>query len=246
MVLVAVWALGAAACWPPPTTHVDPEFARGATPVRTIDVLPIDVEVFSDPADGDRWATLPAAAVQVIERSVASRLDDAGFAIASMQTWDGGQASDLPPRTGEEVQAICDSLAAYARDGHSASTRPRDLELARPLAETSAADATLYVGGWISTGPHVGWADIVINALDATATIATIATIAAGERPRWVILDGGRRTRDRPRIYLAAILLDNATGRILWRAHRTVEPGGILEGLERDVREILAQLPAVR
>lgn len=241
--VVAAWLILTAGCWAAPVTQVDPAFASGAISVRTVDVLPVDVEVFSDPADGDRWASLPATTASVIGRLVAARLDEAGYTIASEQGWEGGQADGREPRSSAELQAISDGLAGYAGDGRGASTRPRSLELPRPLATTSTADASLYVGGWIWTGPHVGWLDVVVGVLDVATVVATVASPG---RARWVYINDGRRRDDRARIYLCALLVDNATGRVLWRAHRTVEPGVIVDSLAKDIREIMEELPAAR
>lgn len=219
---------------------VDPEFASGTHGVRTIDVLPVDFQVFSDPEDGDRWDALPTAAAHAIELGVAQRLSTAGYTLASLQRWDGSHATVPPRRTASEIRAIVDELGAFT-GGHS--TRPFRLDLPQPLAATTDADATLYVGGWLSTGPHVGWSDVL---RDITTLADTALALSRPRRHGWILLLDEHDHRDRAQLYLAATLVDNHSGELLWHAHRTVEPGAMIDAVARDIRELMAELPAVQ
>ena len=98
-------------------------------------------------------------------------------------------------------------------------------------------------GGWLSTGPHVGWGDVL---RDITTLADTALALSRPRRYGWILLLDEHDHRDRAQLYLAATLVDNHSGELLWHAHRTVEPVAMIDAVARDIRELMAELPAVQ
>lgn len=158
---VSFVALLSGACgpaWPAVTASADPSFATGRRPVRTIDVLPIDVQIWSRP---DKNPT-PAAIAESFDGEVAGALPGLlarrGYQVVANLDWRGEYVS----ARGARRQALSpEEIAetAYALSGYGvAVSRSGDPGLVpflpARLGARTGSDATLYIGGWAYAGKN--------------------------------------------------------------------------------------------
>lgn len=178
-----------AACGPSwPTVHsmADPSFASGGpgSAVGTVDVLPIDLQVWTSP-DAEKSADeLSGALDEMIGGQVAARLGERGYQVVAQIDWDGryvapdGATHNAMPEP--EVGAV-----AYALSGYGEAQRKVKDGLLVPflparLGQETHSDATLYVGGWAFAGKDRGMSTGAKVALGVFAVaIVAVVVVAA-------------------------------------------------------------------
>jgi hypothetical protein len=184
--LVAALATSAtllAACGPSWPSGVAATVAPRAQPVRTIDVLPLDLQVWTHPALRGKEDEIRARAEARILGTAGDALVRRGDAI-TMIDWNGdtmatGQPANAISR--DDLLATVDSLSAY---GAQAEAKPHTLPipyLPARLGTTTGSDATLYVGGWAYVGADDGdgvGTKIAEGILIGVAIIAVVGLIA--------------------------------------------------------------------
>jgi hypothetical protein len=172
-----------AACGPSWPSGVAATAAPHATPIRTVDVLPLDLQVWTHPALVGKEDDIRARAEARILGTAGDALVRRGNAI-TMLDWNGdtiatGTATHAMSR--DDLLATVDSLAAY---GAQADAKPHTLPipyLPARLGTTTGADATLYVGGWAYVGADDGdgvGTKIAEGILIGVAIIAVVGIIA--------------------------------------------------------------------
>ena len=177
-------ALVTAACgsrWPNQVATVA-SADLGARTIRTIDLLPTDLEVWSHPdAEGDADQIRMAAEARLVGVASAT-FYQRGYAVGAVLDWDGryvgpdGKSQDALPRP--LVFATVDSLASYGTFVGNSRSLP-DLFLPARLG-ASGSDATLYIGGWGFVGKtreHGQLAGKIL--LGAVLVVGVIVIIAA-------------------------------------------------------------------
>jgi hypothetical protein len=147
-------ASGCASRWPSVQARADGAFAERRLPVHTIDVLPMDVEVWVAPTRGEPPELLRRQFDDVARGAVAGHLAQRGYAVAAEVDWDGtyvgydgAVAEALAP---DDLIATVAALSGYG-EAVGASGQLLVPHLPARLG-TSGADATLYVGGWAYVG----------------------------------------------------------------------------------------------
>jgi hypothetical protein len=186
-----------AACGPKwPTVHslADPAFAGGGpgTAVGTIDILPIDMQVWASPDASKSPDELAGPLHEMVAGQVAARLAERGYEVVAQMDWDGryvaadGEKHNAMPEP--ELGAVAYSLSGYGeaqrkvRDGLLVPFLPAK------LGQETRSDATLYVGGWAFAGKDGGMSTGAKVALGvfAVAVVAVVVVAAiAGSK------DGG-------------------------------------------------------
>lgn len=119
--------------------------ARGD--VTTIDVLPLDLELWSAPDYEVNLDDVREHSEQSIMNVALQTLTRRNYAVGAVLDWDGSspQGAALSP---QDLQATMQSLGRY---GAATELHPGQLPvpfLPARLGATTGADATLYVGGW--------------------------------------------------------------------------------------------------
>jgi hypothetical protein len=186
-------ALVSTACgpsWPAVRASADPSFAAGKRGVRTVDVLPADVQIWTLPGAADE----PEAIAESFDGHVAGALPGLlarrGYQVAGNLDWSGAFVS---PRGFREQALSPQQLAetAHALSGYGvARERAGEAGLAphlpHRLGAATGADATLYIGGWAyagkkgeSTGKKVA-KGIAIGLVAAIIIVAVIAAVKGG------------------------------------------------------------------
>ena len=185
-------ALGAcSSSWPSRVTaQTDQRFTERAMVVRTVDVLPMDVQLWTYPGNTESPDALQEQLTVSTRGSIEAAMATRGYRVESHIGW----AGDYVAPSGEHRSAMsADALAAtmYSMSGYGQAMASADQGLLVPflparLGASTGSDATLYVGGWSyvgedsesSTGGKVA-KGILIGALIAIVIIIVI--IAARE-----------------------------------------------------------------
>jgi hypothetical protein len=156
---------------------------RGA--ITTIDVLPMDVELWTSPNYGNSPEAIREGAESRLMSIAMSSIYERAYSLDTLIDWngDGNGGGNVLDR--DALAATVNTLAAY---GTMASGQPGRIpipHLPARLGTVTGADATLYVGGWAyvtphhkSTGARVA-EDIAIGILIAVAIVAVVVIVAA-------------------------------------------------------------------
>jgi hypothetical protein len=169
--------------WPQHPVTVSTQAFATQGPIATIDVLPLDLQLWAEPGyavdlarvrDGTE-VNLMSVALETLERR--------NYALGATIDWNGGFAGGSA-LTRDELVATVSSLSRY---GTVAAEHPGQLPvpyLPARLGTTTGADATLYVGGWgyvaqhrDSTGEKV--AQGIVIGLLIISVVAIIAVLAS-------------------------------------------------------------------
>ena len=177
--IALVTALGfASACgpsWPRPVAAVDPAMANHAAAISRIDILPVDLAVWTDGKRGDPDA-IRLRAESALVGAATSALYQRGYQLGAQVGWDGAYVGDDgAPRgalTPEQLLDTISVLSAYGTEAARFGGLPQPPLPARLGA--SGAEATLYVGGWSYVGDDASGAG---KALRGAAIIAVIAIV---------------------------------------------------------------------
>lgn len=211
-VAVVVATCFVAACspsWPRPVATVDQRLAAHAAGVTRIDVLPIDLTVWTDGQRGDPDA-LRLAAEAALGDAATTALYQHGYLPGAQVRWDGTFVGDdgvarvaLAPA---QLLATVGVLAGY----HDAATRLGGLPQPPLPARlgASGAEATLYVGGWSYVGEDPdgdGAAKVLV-----IAAVVVIAVVVAVVLAKSKSKGGGSLGRAADAVANAAV----ATGRV--------------------------------
>jgi hypothetical protein len=153
--LVVTMTTMSAACtasWPRVTAISHARF-RGAAAPLTIDLLPIDLEVWTHPDIKVAAEPVRLQAESGILATTSEALYRRGYAVGALLDWKGGFVSRAgQPATAyspDVLMATVDSLASYG----TAMQLLAGHELPPPylparLGEATGSEATLYIGGW--------------------------------------------------------------------------------------------------
>ena len=174
--------------WPTVHSVADPSFAGGGpgTAVGTVDILPIDMQVWSSPQAEKSPAELAGALDEMIGGQVAARLAEGGYEVVAHMRWDGryvGPDGSLRSAMPEpELGAVAYSLSGYGEAQRKTQGGLLVPYLPARLGQQTGSDATLYVGGWayagkdggMSTGAKVALGVFAV-ALVAVVVVAAIA-----------------------------------------------------------------------
>jgi hypothetical protein len=174
--------LGCGASWP---NRANALAAPQVHDVTTVDILPIDLEVWTEngyPLTPD--AVRDGASYQLISTAMEA-LQQRRYAIDGLIDWNGQIDTRTAVMDPLDVEHTIATLARYdLRTGRSPVRLP-DPQLPARLGAVTGADATLYIGGWAyvaahhtSTGEKV--AEGILIGVAIVAVVAIIAIAVAG------------------------------------------------------------------
>lgn len=195
--LAASLSVGCATTWPRVTAVSDARFA--ATAAASIDVLPIDLEVWVQQGLGDDAEQVRVATESHIVGAVAELLYRHGHQVGAFLDWRGSYVGaggqEVAVMQPAELLATIDSLASY---GTAMKVTPHELPvpyLPVRLGQRTGAEATLYIGGWgfvgrkaDSTGETV--LKVVLVSVIVIGVVALLAAIAKDGDGVGKLLDG--------------------------------------------------------
>lgn len=184
----AVVSTGCASrAWPSAGSSVtDPTFASRDRGVVTVDVLPLDLAVWTETGVTASPAELRARAEARIMNTALDALARGAYGVDAMIGWNG-EASGMIVLPRADLIATATALAGYgAAVEHQPGTLPAP-PLPVKLGQATGSDATLYVGGWAyvaaprqSTGSKV--AEGIAIAIVAVAVIGIVIAIAVAAK----------------------------------------------------------------
>lgn len=186
-ILTAALITGACggAKWPNQVASVT---AATAQPVRTIDILPTDLEVWSHPGVMDDADTIRQSAEARLVGVVSETLFRRGYQVGAVLDWNGNyvgsDGTSQAALTAPQVLATVDSLASYGTIVGNARELPAPILPARLGA--SGADATLYLGGWGFAGKEQERGQlagkIILGTLLVVGIVVIIVAVAAASK----------------------------------------------------------------
>jgi len=199
---------GCGSRWPRVTAVSSPELASAATPLATIDILPVDLEVWTDKrvwVDVDEVRTgAETRLIGIATEMVYQR----GYAVGAVLDWGGGYVAPDGNATLalDEAQLVgtVDSLASYGAAVSAAGELPFPYLPAR-LGERTGSDATLYIGGWGFVGvEHETAKTIGKVVLVAVLIVGVIAIAMAVGKDRKLERLGGAAAKGAARVMVSA------------------------------------------
>jgi hypothetical protein len=179
--IVAATVLGCGATpWPAPisATAVRPQ------PIRSVDVLPLDLALWTEAGYDASPEQLRGTAEAELMNAAVGTLEARSYGIDAIIDWNGNynRGRALP------TDGLAATLGALAR--YDATATPSGNGLAVPyvpvqLGTATGADATLYIGGWAYVANHhEGTGSKIANGILTTlvvvvAVVAVVAIIAS-------------------------------------------------------------------
>lgn len=173
------------AAWPQHAVAVVAAPATTAAPISaitTVDVLPLDLQLWAEPGSNANLDDVAARANMNIMNATLAALAAKQIQLTSLIDHNG-ESAGMPVLTREQLAATMGALGHY---GTTATEHPGTLPvpyLPVRLGSTTGADATLYVGGWgyvaahhRSTGDKI--AEGLAIALVVVAAVAIVAALA--------------------------------------------------------------------
>ena len=145
--------------WPRVHAQADARFMSQPRSVRTVDVLPADIQVWTHSSDENLPAELAAQVDALVNGATMAGLSRRGYQVAAQMTWDGwyvapdGSAHQAMPS--EHLELTAHALSGYGEAMAQADSPAGGLlvpYLPYRLGTSTGADATLYIGGWSYVG----------------------------------------------------------------------------------------------
>lgn len=194
LVVLATAGCGGGRQWPSaPRAVGDPAFVGAGHTIGTIDVLPVDLQVWASPGTERNPEELSGALQVAVSGMVAAELASRGYQVTSQMDWDGTYvAQDGAIEKAMSQQQVAET--AYSLSGFGEAQRlVRDRMLVpylpARLGETTGSEATLYVGGWAFAGKDRSSSSkagkIAKGVLIGVLIVAVVAIAIAG------VKDGG-------------------------------------------------------
>ncbi len=159
LALVAALNLGFGGCarsWPRVNGVAAADFASHRRAVRTVDILPVDVQVWTGPGTRTDPDVVRQRFESQVDASVTGELAVRGYQVLAAMDWTGSYTGPDGLRyqsmTPTEVVDTDRSLSTYGRAVAQANQGLLQPYLPHRLGELTGADATLYVGGWAFVG----------------------------------------------------------------------------------------------
>lgn len=200
MVLAAVVTSGCASSWPKVTAVSDARFNASAPPA-SIDVLPVDLEVWTGSGIKDNPDDVRLKAESSIIGSATEQLFQRGYAVGAVLDWQGqfvGPGGQLTyAYAPAELLETIDALSSF---GTAVEVTPREMPapyLPVRLGERTGSEATLYIGGWGFAGKSQSTGNAIAKGvLIAVAIVGVVAILAilAKSDAGGKVLDGAAKT----------------------------------------------------
>jgi hypothetical protein len=183
---VTLLLAGCGPSWPSVRALGDPAFVAGGAPGRvgTVDILPIDLQVWTSP-DSERTAEDVYAALDpMVAGMVAARVAARGYDVIAQMDWDGrylapdGAMHTAMPEA--DVGATAYALSGYGQAQNEVAAGLLVPYLPARLGELTGSDATLYIGGWAFAGNDRGMSTAAKVAIGvfAVAVVAVVVVAA--------------------------------------------------------------------
>jgi hypothetical protein len=185
VVCAGLISMGCGPEWPSRATTVgDRGFLAHPKTIDTVDVLPLDLELWTASGFDANPDQLRSTAETWIANIALATLTDRHYTPTGVIDWNGDLGADVSALSRPDLLATIGALAGY---GSLAGARPGALPvpyLPARLGDTTHSDATLFVGGWAFVGNHekstgAKVAEGIAIALVVVAVVAIIVIAAS-------------------------------------------------------------------
>jgi hypothetical protein len=235
-------ALFAGACghsWPSTTpAKADPAFAARQRPITTVDILPVDVEAWTQPGVKVSADDLRLMAEAGIIGATSDELLRRGYLVSNAIGWDGEfvrpDGLNAVALTPDALLATVDALSSYGLAVEKSHGLPVPYLPVR-LGDATGADATLYIGGWTYQGKDTSRADKILKGvligIAIVGVIVVLAVIAKNADGLGNAAGGVARSAAN-----AAVSVARVAGRVALKAgNATIQIGRGLADVSADV-----------
>jgi hypothetical protein len=174
----AFLATGCGPSWPSGATSL--HAPRPTHPIATVDVLPLDLEMWSENGFVSNPAEVRGVAEATLANAALETLVQRHYAPNAMIDWDGnfggGRALERPA-----LLATIGSLAHYGTSAPVLAGQLRPPGLPARLGTSTNGDATLYIGGWsyIASPRESKASEVARDVVIGLLVIATVAIVIA-------------------------------------------------------------------
>lgn len=190
--------------WPQHAPTVTSSELGTVAPVRTIDLLPTDLEVWAAPGVTEDIDQVRLAAEARLVGVVSETFYRRGYTVGAVVDWggryvgpDGNPMAAMSP---QQLEGTIDSLAGYGTLVGNTGSLPTPILPARLGA--SGSDASLYIGGWGFAGKEPDHGKLAGKIILGTVLIVGIVALAivlskSKGDPLGKVLGGAGRTAAR-------------------------------------------------
>lgn len=181
-------SMGCASSWPSAKGVSDASFASGSRRVRTVDVLPMDLQVWTYPGARHDPQAVAAGLESMASTMVGAELAEHGYEVVATMNWDGSYdsgAGQLQAMAPYAVAATTLSLSTFGTAQSRSRSRMLTPHLPTRLGTATGSDATLYVGGWAYSGHDPGSSTgvkVAKGVLIGVLIVAVVAVVIAGAK----------------------------------------------------------------
>jgi hypothetical protein len=189
-------------------------------PITTIDVLPLDLELWTEAGHEHNPADLRLIAEARLLNGALGALVKRGYAVGAQIDWDGNYAGGAALAPAD----LTATIGALARYGETTAKVPGRLPvpyLPARLGTATGADATLYIGGWsyvakdrMSTGEKVA-AGIAIALVVVVVVAIVVAVLSDKGSSKSSGSSGGQRASTGVRDHRVGGSSEGASGGVL-------------------------------
>lgn len=185
--------MGLAGCsptWPTVQARADHDFMARGKGVRTIDVMPMDIQLWTYPKNRTSAETLGNRFHALASKATFSELVTRGYDVVARVNWDGSylgaEGDEKQALAADEVDNTVYSLSSYGHAVQQSNGRLVTPYLPHRLGQQTRSDATLYVSGWTyvgkkSNGTGKKIAKGVAIGLLVVAAVAVVAIVLASK-----------------------------------------------------------------
>lgn len=183
---------GCGRSWPQVHGVADQAFADHQRPVQTVDILPLDMQLWTERSLGLDADQVVLGLETRVSHAVSERMEGAGYDVVAAMGWDGTYYDAARARArAMDPDQIADTnyvLSSYGRANVQAGGALVTPYLPHRLGEATGSDATLYVGGWAYVGKDptgLSTGKVVKGVLIGLLIVAVIVVVIAAAK------DGG-------------------------------------------------------
>jgi len=170
-------AMLGAACGPSWPGGVTTAHLKAMPPASSVDILPLDLELWAEPGYGGNIEAVRGTAEMHILNSAIDALSHRSYAVGAMIDWNG----EYPGGTAlahRDLVATIGSLSRYGTNVEGGVLPPP--RLPTRLGTATGSEATLYVGGWgYIAAHHESTADKVAKGIAVAFIVVAIVVVVA-------------------------------------------------------------------
>ncbi len=184
-------ASGCVSHWPAVHAYQSADLTEGARPIRSIDILPADVQIWAHPDEPMSESEIGLRFDAAIANGLPSLLATRGYRIAANLGWDGRYLTEGGERwqalTHDQVVETAWALSSYGTAARLSKRADLAPYLPHRLGHVTGSDATLYIGGWGYAGKKKRNPAVTVLKVVAVVVVVAVAVVTVA-----ALLDHGK------------------------------------------------------